>query len=103
MKQEKNNNNTYAIIGRTNGWIASRDAKFNGKTEIIIEKGLSLKEANNELLNMFNNDYETSFTNWGIAQRLKRCPTIGKWSDGTRYYEYDSRTYEIIKEETEEQ
>ena len=52
MKEEKK----YQIAGTTNGWIAQRDLKFNGKTRIIIEKDLTLKEAYNKLLDMFNND-----------------------------------------------
>ena len=55
---------TYKITGRTNPWIADRSTLFKGKTYITIKSGLTLKEAQNELLNFFNEDYETSFQNW---------------------------------------
>ena len=84
---------TYRIIGRTNGWIAQRDIKFKGKTYIVIEKGLTLKEAQKMILDFFNEDYETYYKNWGLV----RCNSDLAYShsDGTRGYEYDSRYYEI--------
>lgn len=90
---------TYKIIGRTNSWIAQRDAKFSGKCEIIIKSGLSLQDACKELLSMFNNTYEVSYPNWGVVMNSN----IGKdwcthFDDGTYRYEYDSRIY-MIKEE----
>ena len=91
---------TYKIIGQTNGYIAQRDIIFNGKTEIVIERGLTLKEAQKKLLDMFNEDYETYFRNWGLA----RCHypfNTSTFEDGTRSYDYDSRGYGIV-EETEE-
>lgn len=88
---------TYSIIGRTNGYIASRDANFNGKTEVVIEEGLSLKEAQRILLDMFNTDYDTYCANWGIA-RIKYPSYTSSYKDGTRSYEYDSRYYYIAEE-----
>lgn len=91
---------TYKITGNTNGWIANRDIHFNGKTQITIKSGLSLKEAQTALLGFFNEDYETYFWNWGLV----RCNHPGhssSFQDGTRSYEYDSRYYRI-EEEIEE-
>ena len=91
---------TYKIIGMTNGYIASRDAKFGGKTEIVIAQGLSLKNAQEQLLAMFNNDF--SAANWGMAVILTRGKVEGAaptYKDGTRSYEYDSRRYSIEIEE----
>lgn len=88
---------TYKIIGKTNSYIAQRDGQFNGKCEIIIESGLSLREAQKELLSMFNNDYETSYSNWGLVRCNSDMAT--SHSDGTRGYEYDSRYFEIEEEE----
>lgn len=86
--------NTYKIIGRTNGWIASRDINFNGKTEIVFERNLSLKEAQAALLCFFNDDYGTCFANWGLA-RINHPLVTSSHNDGTRSYEYDSRYYSI--------
>ena len=36
---------SYKITARTNGWIASRDIRFNGKTEVTLHEHLSLREA----------------------------------------------------------
>lgn len=84
---------TYRIIGRTNSYIAQRDSTFGGKTMIVIEKGLTLKEAQKKILDFFNEDYETYYKNWGLV----RCNSDMAYShsDGTRGYEYDSRYFEI--------
>jgi len=95
----------YRIVGKTNGWIANRDIEFNGKCRIVIERGLTLKEAQKKLLDMFNGDYEEKisfpYTNWGMARCHHQLLT---WShkDGRRGYEYDSRYYSIEEEETED-
>lgn len=102
MKKEK----LYQITGTTNGWIAQRDLKFNGKTKIIIEKDLTLKEAYKKLLDMFNSDYEDEgiyAKNWGIAVRISKYRASRTYSDGTRRYEYDSRYYSIEEQEEQEE
>lgn len=58
----------YKIVGKTNGWIASRDIHFNGKTEITIESNLTLREAQKKLLDFFNEDYDTCYQNWGLVR-----------------------------------
>lgn len=90
---------TYKIIGRTNPWIAQRDGLFKGETTIILDEGLSLREAQKKLLDFFNEDYDTYYSNWGLV----RCNCSESYShkDGTRGYEYDSRYYSIINEEGE--
>lgn len=96
---------TYRIVGKTNGWIASRDIDFNGKCQIVIKSGLTLKEAQHEIIDMYNKDYEEQisfpYTNWGLVRSNDQLRT---WShkDGTRGYEYDSRYYAIEEEETED-
>lgn len=90
---------TYRITGRTNEWIAQRDATFKGKTEIIIANGLSLKEAQKKLMEFFCEDYEVYMSNWGLA-RIHH-PSTWSNSDGTRGYEYDSRYFEIELEDEE--
>lgn len=88
---------TYKITGHTNSWIAQRDSLFKGKEYITIEKGLTLKEAQKKLLDFFNQDYDTYYSNWGLV----RMNDNRSWSssDGTRGYEYDSRYFEIEEEE----
>jgi hypothetical protein len=87
----------YKITGKTNVWIARRDIHFNGKTSINIKRNLDIKEAQSELLRLFNKDYDTSYKNWGLV----RCNTREGWSsgDGARGYEYDSRYYQIEEED----
>lgn len=94
--------NTYRITGTTNAWIAARDGQFNGKTEIVLEHGLTLKDAQRRLLELFNERYDTSYTNWGIAVSATKGRfegAIPSFTDGTRSFEYDSRTYRIEEEE----
>lgn len=94
---------TYKIIGRTNGWIAQRDAIFKGKTEIVIEDGLSLREAQKMLLSMYNKDYESErayCSNWGLAVIQSNRLGVGAYNTcGSRCYEYDSRVYTIEEDE----
>lgn len=85
---------TYKITGRTNSYIAQRDINFNGKTEIVIKSVMTLKEAQQELLQMFNQDYDTYYKNWGIAASNNWNASKTR-EDGTRSYEYDSRYYSI--------
>lgn len=84
----------YKIIGRTNPYIAQRDIHFNGKVCIIIATGLTLKEAQQKLLQYFNEDYDTYFSNWGLV-RCNHPYEATTHEDGTRSYEYDSRYYAI--------
>lgn len=91
---------TFKIIGKTNPWIAQRDSLFCGKTEIIIEKGLTLKEARTTLLKLFNNDYDLSCPNMGSAMNSKEGRDhLSHYNDGTYSYDWDSRTYAIEVEE----
>ncbi len=92
---------TYKICGRTNGYIANRDILFNGKCDIDIETGLTLKEAQKKLLDFFNEDYGTYFPNWGLA-RCNYPFNTSSFEDGTRGYEYDSRNFGIVEENDEE-
>lgn len=85
---------TYKIIGQTNHYIAQRDIMFNGKVYIVIETGLTLKEAQQKLLQFFNEDYLTYFSNWGLV-RCNHPFESSTHKDGTRSYEYDSRYYSI--------
>lgn len=93
--------NTYAIVARTNKYIASGDPEFNGKTEVILESGLSLRDAREEILRMYNRKYaSTRYVGgtWGMAVMISNVFGEGAsktYPDGTRSFTYDSRTYSI--------
>lgn len=99
---------TYKIIARTNGYIASRDALFGGETEITIEGGISLREARGKLLELYNQKFGNKrpyACNWGMAviQSKPYCDGAAKtFHDGTRSFDWDSRTYTIELEKNEE-
>jgi hypothetical protein len=84
-------------MGKTNGWIAQRDLHFNGKTTIALATGLTLKEAQQKMLQFFNEDYETYYSNWGLVRCNHPFESTTN-DDGTRSYEYDSRHYYIEQE-----
>ena len=92
----------FKIVGKTNGYIAGRDILFNGKTEITLADNLSLKEAQRKLLSMFNDCYELDCSNWGMAVIARKKCAEGAdetHEDGTRSFDYDSRTFSIEEEE----
>lgn len=99
---------TYKIIGQTNGYIANKDAEFKGHTEIVLESSLSLKQAQSKLLDMYNEKYgcERSIANnWGLAVIQSKPYAFGAvktFDDGTRSFDYDSRSYRIEIEDNEE-
>lgn len=86
----------YKIVGRTNSWIANRDANFRGKCEVTFADKLTLREAQRELLRMYNYDYDTCWSNWGLAV-IHGNGSAWSGADGNRSYEYDSRVYSIEK------
>ena len=101
---------TFKITLRTNPWIAQRDIRFKGHThtctgmcEVTLHSHLTKKEANDMLFDFFREDYEEkgayNCTNWGLA--VMNFDGICGTSNGLRYYEYDSRYYNV-EEETEE-
>lgn len=92
----------YFIEGETNPYIAQRDMNFNGKTRIIIESGLTLKEAQEKLLEMYNDDYDYEQpyrSSWREARRWDKNHTCN-YGGGLFGYEFDSRYYRL-KEHTE--
>lgn len=96
---KKTESKTYKIVGHTNGWRAQRSQLFKGKEDIVIETGLTLKEAQQKLLDFHNEDYDSeglAFPNWGLC----RINNHNTWSnnDGTRGYEYDSQYFKIEEE-----
>lgn len=88
---------TYKIVGRTDAYTANRDIHFNGKTEVVLDSGLSLKEANKKLFDFFKQDYDVEFSNWGLARMNYPWSTV-TYQDGTRGYDYDGRRYSVEEE-----
>lgn len=98
----------YRIVVETNGWIANRDPMFKPhQTKAVIESGLTLKEAREMLLDMFNTKFEWEVgyaPNWGIAviKTKKFADGANKtYQDGTRSFSWDSRIFSIEMEEEE--
>ena len=88
----------FRIVGITDGWTAERDTQFNGKTQIIVAGNLTLKEAQRKLLSMFNDCFELNCSNWGMAVIARKKCAEGAdetHEDGTRSFDYDSRTFSI--------
>lgn len=82
---------TYKIIEKTAG---QRTAK-------IVEKNLELKDAQKELLELFNRRHYLNTKNWGLAVILTKDRPDGAkptFRDGTRSFSYDTKTY-VIEEE----
>lgn len=95
---------TYKIqLTFQNPYIAQR----NGGDKTI-STGLTLKEAQTELLDLYNRKYDGErpyAMNWGLAVIQSRPYIFGArptWEDGTRTFDWDSRAYSIEPEEDEE-
>lgn len=91
----------YKIIATTNSYIAQRDPMFHGKTEVVLEENLTLKEAQKYLLDLFNRKHDIYAPNWGIAVRLTRHlgdAALPTFPDGTRSFSWDSRSFRIDEE-----
>ena len=66
-----------------------------------LRTGLTLKEAQKELLNMFNEQFETYAPNWGAAVLMTKNNVHQAYptrDDGTRLFEWDARQF-IIEED----
>lgn len=102
----KKNETRYNIVAETNQYMANRLSEFNGKCRVVKAENLTLKEAQKELLRMYNEMYEDERPyayNWGLAVIHSHRHVDGAFpthSDGTRTFEYDSRRYSIEVAET---
>lgn len=82
---------TYKIIEKTAGQ----------RTVRIIETNLEIKDAQKELLDLFNRRHDLNVNNWGLAVILTKDRPDGATStfrDGTRSFSYDNKTYSIEEE-----
>lgn len=55
----KNSDKTFRIEASTNGYIASRDITFNGKTRVTLLDGLSYEQAREKLTEFAISDYDS--------------------------------------------
>lgn len=93
-----NSNQTFSVIATTNGYIASRDLMFNGSPRIVLASGLSLEEAREKLLTLWNervdDDYQADTIEEAAelsSSRLDRMEERG----GLPSFEFDSRVFTI--------
>lgn len=102
----KKNEMRYNIVAETNQYLANRLGEFNGKCRVVKAENLTLKEAQNKLLSIYNELYEEDRPyahNWGLAVIQSHRYVDGAsptHSDGTRSFSYDSRRYSIEVAET---
>lgn len=70
---------------------------------MTFKENLTLREAQQELLRMYNHDNDTCYSNWGLAviHSAKRLDGAFTCSNGMRCYRYDSRDYMIEEIEIE--
>ena len=81
---------TYKIAQQRDGQMAKN-----------YKSGMTLREAQQELLKMFNFDAEKNFPNWGLAVAWAKNSEImqaGSHTDGTRLYWLNNYKYEIVEE-----
>jgi len=89
----------YRIVARE--WIAATDPRFNEKSRRELVSGLTLKEAQERLLAFYNEDCSREASSWGAAVRQRGNYGVYAYpthKDGTRSYEYDSRTFSIVED-----
>lgn len=95
---------TYKIMAHTESYLANRDSMFGGKCDVVLESGMTLKEAQKSLLDLFNRMYDGEYyaANWGMAVILTKNRAFSAtrtYGDGTRSFEYDGRRFFIEEEE----
>lgn len=82
----------YKIVGKTNVLVARKDERFAGKCNIVIIDNLTLAEAKNEILAMFNADYKTNYSSWDEAQK-KQILMANKFG-----YQHDNKYFSIVNQ-----
>lgn len=88
---------TYRIVSTTALYHARR---YRRKCIEVEAEGMTLREAQKELLRMFNYDFDAYYSNWGhvvLATRRKHDSAYSH-SDGIRGYNNDTTIYEIEEE-----
>ena len=75
------------------------------RSKQIISEGIELRDAQKELLQLFNNKFDTCYKNWGIAVAATKGTCEGArptFSDGTRSFSQDVYTWRIEEEHEED-
>lgn len=95
---------TYKIIASTDAYSARRSALMNGNTKTTLDSGLSLKQAQKELLKMLIEKTQSIIPNWGVAVNTKSDEFKARksFSNGTRSFTIDVITYSIMEEKSKE-
>lgn len=97
-----NRNNTFSVIATTNGYIASRDLMFNGKVRVVLASGLSIDEAREKLLSLWNERVDDDYLAGSIEEAAElssdRIDHMYE-NSGLPAFGYDSRTFAIVEEE----
>lgn len=97
----------YAIICSTNPYQASRNPHFRRHhTSYVVDTFESLKDAQREMLNLFNNHFETSYSNWGLAVANTRKSGVFyafSLKRGLRGFDYDGYMFEIVENYEEDE
>lgn len=92
----------YMITATTNPYIAQRDARFKGKTKVVIAEDMTLQEARAMLLSMLNTKFGTNYPVWDVAVSMLELSDNGEYAmtidEEMRVFTYDSRTYQIEAE-----
>lgn len=90
----------YQIICSTDPYTASRNSKFEShKTSYIVKTFVTLKEAQRELLSIFNSVTDVYLPNWGLVichySGYKNGISATSHRNGLRSFEYDAYKYTI--------
>lgn len=97
-----NKQQTYSVIATTNGYIASRDLMFDGNVRVTLSSGLSLDEAREKLLNLWNarvdDDYMANSIEEAAELSSDRIDHMYE-NAGLPAFGYDSRTFAIVEDE----
>lgn len=97
----------YAIVQFTDPYHGSQKYGFRRFSDtryaLVIDSGLSLKEAQERLLKLFSEEACQKVVNWGVATRMtfqdKDLTAYPTRSDGTRSFSEDIYQVEIVPED----
>lgn len=108
MTTNRNNQKTYRVIATTNGYIASRDLMFDGKVRVTLASGLSLDEAREKLLDLWNERVDDDLLADSVEEaaelsegRIDRMTV--RAAAGLPSFDYDSRIFSITEEGEDEE
>lgn len=74
---------------------------YDDTERVVFASGLSLRDAQRKLLEFFNRNYGTSYSNWGLA-RINEPTMTSSSADGTRSYRFMNKEQRIEEEVDDE-